>query len=178
VIDLPDGAGRWEAFLSWPADGGTGIDVLALVVGDDDRVLSDEHLAFSDNLVTPARGGRADRRHRGRGPCRPRPRRAGRHRRAGGAGRDDHRRHPFADVGPVELLLADPGGAPVARGVCDAAATERSLWWPRCTGAGAVADPVGRAGPRRRDDRTGRALRRRRRLLTPGGAVAHALRHR
>jgi DNA polymerase-3 subunit epsilon len=127
VIDLPDGVGRWEAFVSWPADGGTELDVLALVVDDDHRVLSDEHLAFFNNPVTP------------RGEVELTVDTAGEARAvldldelAGAGGRvvlaattTDGTR--FGDVGPVELLLTDSGGAPVARGVCDAATTEQSL---------------------------------------------------
>lgn len=125
VVDLPDGPGRWEGYLTWPA--GAELDVVALLVDGDERVLSDQHFVYFNQLTAQDAAVELTVDTSGEARIVMELDDVG----------DDVRRivlaattnggSTFRDIGPVELLLTDGLGAPFVRGICDAATTEQSL---------------------------------------------------
>ena len=127
VIDLDPWISRWDLFISWTlTDPPMELDVVAFVVDADHHVLSDEHFVFFNALESP--GGEVTI------ELDPSETRVSVNldelavpgvrvivgaSLAGG--------HTFGDLGPVELTLRDPDGAPFARSVLDAGTVETSL---------------------------------------------------
>lgn len=128
VIDLPADSSTWHLFVTWPLlEPPLEVDVLALVVDDTGRVLSDDHLAFFNSPETPGGSVRVDVATDGEADV--------------DLDLDElanpgHRvmvaaclsgEHTFSDLGPVEFVLRDADGRPAARAVLDAATVEKAL---------------------------------------------------
>ena len=128
VADLPAEINRWDLFVSWTlADPPLELDVVAFVTDADEKVLSDAHFVFFNALESP--GGEVQLEPESNGETRlsmdldelavPGLRVIVGASLAGG--------RTFGELGPVELTLRDPDGAPWARTVLDAGTTEQSL---------------------------------------------------
>lgn len=128
VIDLPADSSTWHLFVTWPLlESPLEVDVLALVVDDAGRVLSDDHLAFFNSPETPGGSVRVDVATDGEAEVE--------------LDLDEltnpgHKvvlaacltgEHTFGDLGPIEFVVRDGEGRPAARSVLDAATVEKSL---------------------------------------------------
>lgn len=127
-IDLPRDITSWEVFTSWSlADPSLEVDVVALVVDGDERVLSDDHLVYFNALSTPEGSVRLNLDTLGEAEL---------------AVDLDELPGPgvkvvlaavvsgeatFGDVGPLEVVIRDGHGAEAARATLDAGTVERSM---------------------------------------------------
>ncbi|NEK60241.1 DNA polymerase III [Geodermatophilus sabuli] len=131
VMDLPAPA-EWLVEVRWALPGRTAadsydIDVVAFVVDADEQVTVDEDFVFYNARVHPTGAVAVTGGIAGEAMCTLRPDRLPPTQRRVllAAAIDDMA--TFGDVGPIELILRDQDGAPVARATLDAATDERSL---------------------------------------------------
>ncbi|MBE7195362.1 MAG: TerD family protein, partial [Gordonia polyisoprenivorans] len=127
-LDLPAAITNWEVFVGWTlVDPPWEIDVVAMVVDADERVLTDQHLVYFGSLATPDGAVRLDVDTAGEAEVAVDldevPGRGVKAMLAavisGGA--------TFGDVGPLEVVIRDAVGAEAARATLDAGTVERSM---------------------------------------------------
>ncbi|MEP7795856.1 TerD family protein [Sanguibacter sp. 25GB23B1] len=128
VVDLPD-HDRWQLSVRWDERLGDrcAVDVVAFVVDETEQVGDDSDFCFFNSPAHPS--GALDlvleTRDEALVEIRPGLLPHGQHRVIVAASIDGA--GTFGDLGPIELVLRDPDGAPLVRSVIDAASIESTL---------------------------------------------------